>query len=604
MELGEAAPVRLEDLMDPPVIVRASARCDEVDDDVRGRWWRASSILVVDGERLGVVPRDDFLYAMSGRFGYGRALWLRRPVGELADWAPRCIPASASLTVAAGMLTGGSDAQAYRDLVVTDPVGRAVGVLRPAAVMQALAESFAQRAAHDALTGLANRAAFVAGLDDLMGSAVERDASVVLAFVDLDRLKEVNDTHGHAAGDALIRESGRRLRDLVSGVDGLVGRLGGDEFGVATVLEGPSGDTATAAGLAEAVHAALRAPGGPAAHPWLDARASVGAVLADSRACRVMTSADLLSGADAAMYRAKSAGGDRVEVAAARHGTVERGFALGVGPDGTVRAVPVDGSLEVCWQPIVSTVDGSLVGVEALLRHRRSDGTLDGPVVALERAQASGVAAELDLWVLDRALRELVHRDRAGVPGGPFVAVNLTRESVALPDLAGRVLAVVARRGLAASRLHVEIPETVTAEELRRAAPQIEALREAGVRVDLDDLGGLLSGVRHLSSDLLHGVKLDTWLVQGAAEDAACEELLALLVGLASARGLLITAEGVETSDQLELVTRLGVPRAQGFLLGRPAPPAEVAVRHPAAVAHRAPASRGTDASAAAPPGQ
>lgn len=601
MELGEGAPASLEDLMDPPVIVPASARCEEVDDDVRRRWWRASSILVVDGDRLGVVPRDDFLYAMSGRFGYGRALWLRRPVGELADWAPRCIPASASLTVAAGMLTEGSDAQAYRDLVVMDPGGRAVGVLRPAAVMQALAESFAQRAAHDALTGLANRAAFVAGLGDLMGSAVERGASLALVFVDLDRLKEVNDIHGHAAGDALIRESGRRLRDLATGADGLVGRLGGDEFGVATILDVPSGDGQSASGLGEAVHAALRATGGPAAHPWLDARASVGAVLADSRACRVMTPADLLSAADAAMYRAKSAGGDRVEVAGARHGTLERGFTLGVGLDGAVRAVPVDGSLEVHWQPIVSTSDGSLVGVEALLRHRRSDGTLDGPVAALERAQASGVAAHLDLWVLDQALRELAHRDRAGVAGEPFVAVNLARDSLALPDLAGRVLAVVARRGLAATRLHVEVPETVTAEELHRAAPQIEALREAGVRVDLDDLGGLLSGVRCLSSDLLHGVKLDRWLVQAAAGDTACGELLALLVGLASARGLPVTAEGVETSGQLELVRRLGVPWAQGFLLGRPAPAAEVVARYGAAVGHGSQASSGADASAAAP---
>lgn len=604
IELGEAAPVRLDDLMDPPVIVSASARCEDVDDDVRRRWWRASSILVADGARLGVVARDDFLYAMSGRFGYGRALWLRRPVGELADWAPRCVPVSASLTFAAGLLTDGSDARAYRDLVVTGLDGHPVGVLRPAAVMQALAEAFAQRAAQDELTGLANRAAFVAGLGALMAQAAERGSSVAVVYVDLDRLKEVNDTHGHAAGDALIRGSARRLADLISGTDGLVGRLGGDEFGVGVGLAGPAGDARTAARLGEAVRGALKAADGGGEHSWLDTRASVGVVVADARACGAMTPADLLSGADAAMYRAKSAGGDRVEVATATHGTVERGFTLGVGLDGAVRAVPVDGSLEVFWQPIVATADGSLVGVEALLRHRRLDGSLDGPGVALERAKASGVAAELDLWVLDRALSELAHRDRAGALGGPFVAVNLTRESLASPDLAERVLAVVARRGLPASRLHVEVPETVTAEELRLAAPQVAALRRAGVQVDLDDLGGLLSGVRYLSSELLHGVKLDGWLVQGAQEDAACEELLALLVGLATARRLPVTAEGVETSGQLELVTRLGVPRVQGFLLCRPVPPDGVSARYEVARGGGSRDSRDPGASAVVPSGQ
>lgn len=558
------------------MIVEATLSCEAVDQDLRARW-KTTSVLVADRalNRLGIVSRDEFLATMTGRYGYGRALWNRRPVAEVTDWNPRVIAESASLTHAASMLTGGARKEFYSDLVVLDAGGQAVGVLRPTTVMEALADRFAEHASRDQLTGLSSRAAFTAALDRMREFSAVGGHALLLAFVDLDHLKEVNDRLGHGAGDDLLRSVARRLSAQL-GPDDLLGRLGGDEFAVARLVDlgAPAPPvTELAATLGESLRAAVAAsdvglaPGG-------DSRASVGVAVSTQDPER----AAVVHQADVAMYAAKVAGGNRVHVDMVDPGTPQpvpsarsaRGFVLGTGDDGPAKVLPVDGRLEVHYQPIVDLVDGRPRGVEALLRHRRGAGELDGPQAVLDVAKRTDVALELDLWVLGQAARDVATWQRTFPEAPAFVDVNLSRASVRAPDLAERVLGVVDRSGLPRRAVRLELPETCSVEELQEASAQLDVLRMTGILVTLDDLGSAMTSVRHVTDVALDGVKIDRWLVDGVVTDPACAAMIRAMVEIAATRGLPVTAEGVEDGDQLEAVRVLGVDAVQGFHIARP----------------------------------
>jgi diguanylate cyclase (GGDEF)-like protein len=581
----------LADLLSAPVVIAPSDTCEAVDVGFRTRW-TGSSVLVAPREPGGVhgmVARKDFLTTMTGRYGFGRSLWARRPVADVARWDVPRVEVTASLTEAAERLATGDG---YQDMVVTAPDGSPVGILDPTTLMEALAAELAHEASHDHLTGVTSRSRFVDGLRERCATARADGGAVVLAFLDLDRLKQVNDSLGHSFGDALLHSVATRLA-AGAGPGDLVGRLGGDEFALVRLL-GPQSPDDTwrvrALELGEALRATIAAHD-PALPVPAHSRVSVGLAIG---AGPLLDADRLLREADLAMYGAKKAGGDRVRLAgadAAPAGGTDGGAGAGAGggstPDGAGAPDPVAGlrgagldvdALEVHYQPIAGTVDGSVREVEALLRLRDRDGRLAGPVAPLDRAARAGLSLDLDLWVLARACRDLAvwQRDlRDAAPG--VVNVNLSPAALEEPALAERVLHVLDATGTARAAVRLELSEAATDAQVSLAHPALRALRDAGVLIALDDLGGAMSGLRHVARLPVSVLKIDRSVVAGMLDDPLDALLVELVHRMATERGMAVVAEGVETQAQLDALRVAGVPLVQGFLVARPMPAADLA---------------------------
>jgi diguanylate cyclase (GGDEF)-like protein len=407
------------------------------------------------------------------------------------------------------------------------------------------------QAFHDSLTGLANRALFADHLDRALGEEPRR--RLVVIFVDLDDFKEVNDRFGHAAGDLLLHAVGQRLVGCVRATD-TVARLGGDEFAI--LLEG---ELDAPQAVADRIRGALRRPF-VVRGTLVTVRASMGLVVPDP-AEPLLTADVLLGRADTSMYAGKRMGKDTAVVyrpeqdgpadfpSALRHaqGGVPPGFGLS-------------------FQPIVRLTDAVPVAVEALARWQAPDGTRVPPETFVAAAEDSGLGAVLDALVLDLACREIA---AAGL--SVTVHVNVCAGRLGNPALEECVAAALERYQLAAEQLVVEITETVPIRDLAAGAAAIRRLRALGVRVALDDFGAGYNSLTYLHALPVDMIKLDRSLTTGVEPDrdaALCGSVVRLCADL----GLVVVAEGVETDEQTERVTRAGCNMAQGYLFGRPAP--------------------------------
>ncbi len=547
----------LRALLEPVTVVEPTTTCGEIERSFRNRW-TSSSIVVTSpdpGADPGFVSRSRFLATMAGHRGYGRLQWDSRPIGELAQWDLPALPRTASLAEATLLL--GNDPEEYHDLVVVDEERRPIGIVRPVRLMQSLADAAVQRAATDALTGVASRLHLVSLLAERLADIGTGTGAVVVAYLDLDRLKAVNDALGHSWGDALLRSVVRRIRSHLRPAD-VVGRLGGDEFAVVRALA--SYDAADAARLAlemgEDLCAAV-ATEDPRLPSTVHSTASVGLTVAVSPGA----SADaVLQSADQAMYVAKSAGGGRAVLAGSE--------APGPGSWAEGR------HLEVVYQPIVDIADRRMVAVEALLRQRNADGGLDGPCDALDDAARAGMSLDLDRWVLDHACRDMVAwRDELGDGAPGAVHVNLAPESLAHPGLVGAVLTTIDATGLPRGRVRLELSERAGVPDLTRALARLDELATAGVGIALDDLGASLDTLRVLDRLPIRTIKLDRSIVVGAAARAPIDlEVISLVVRLARSFGLQVVGEGVEALTDETTLRCAGIELAQGFRYSHPLP--------------------------------
>jgi diguanylate cyclase (GGDEF)-like protein len=556
---GGERPLRA--LVEPVTAVGAATTCGEIDKSFRNRW-TFSSIIVLPpepGGRPGLVSRSRFLAMMAGHRGYGRLQWEGRPIGELATWDPPTVRDTATLAEAAARL--GDSPEGYGDLVVVDERGAPVGIVRAVRVMQALADRAVQRAATDDLTGVASRSHLVGDLAERLTAIGSRDTgAVVVAYLDLDRLKAVNDSLGHTWGDALLRSVVTRVSRRLQPSD-LVGRLGGDEFAVVRSL--PPSDLPDADRLAVTLGEALReAVAATDAHlpSTVHSRASVGVAVATSSD----TSADaLLHAADHAMYAAKAAGGDCVCLA---------GTAV---PPSSWALVH---RLEVVYQPIVDMKTDRLVAVEALLRQRNADGGLDGPEVPLAEAAHAGMSLDLDRWVLDRACRDmLAWRTRHGDAAPAAVHVNLAADSLRHPGLVSAVLDTIDATGLPRECVRLELSEHAGAPDLTNALDRLEAIARGGVRLALDDLGESFETLRILHRLPIDALKIDRSVVVGAGRRAVVDTaVLSLLVDLGRDLDLELVGEGVERPADEATLLSAGVHLAQGFRYSHPVPAGDI----------------------------
>ncbi|MFC7735677.1 putative bifunctional diguanylate cyclase/phosphodiesterase [Roseomonas sp. GCM10028921] len=410
----------------------------------------------------------------------------------------------------------------------------------------------------DALTELADRAEFRARLEEALTfgrPAPLQPASQELAvlLIDLDRFKAVNDNLGHAAGDALLRHVGVRLRSALRDAD-LAARLGGDEFAV--LIEGLTGQEAISRVAARLVDLLSR--------PYLidGCIAHIGASIGIAFA-RPGSEAELvLRRADLALYKAKADGRGRfhffeqeLEEAAEARRALE--FDL--------RAALALGQFELFYQPQVDLAENCLAGFEALIRWHHPQRGLVPPDRFVPLAEELGLMDEIGEWVLREACTEAMRW-----PDALTVAVNVAVPQFASGTLVKKVATALSVSGLPSSRLELEVTESVLLSESRSAIGQLAALKALGVQVSLDDFGTGYSSLTQLRSFPFDRVKID----RAFADDPAVVRAIA---ALGTNLGMRTTIEGVETAEQMERVRSEGCTEAQGFLLSKPVPATEVA---------------------------
>ncbi|MBX9246226.1 bifunctional diguanylate cyclase/phosphodiesterase, partial [Actinotalea ferrariae] len=418
---------------------------------------------------------------------------------------------------------------------------------------------------HDALTGLPNRVLFTRGLDDALRDVGQARSSAVL-LCDVDRFKTVNDQLGHAAGDELLRQVAARMRGEVRPAD-TVGRLSGDEFAVRVVDADEQAAVAVARRIVDALDQPFRIDG-----TEVRITVSIGVAVhegSDGRGER------LLAAADAAMYEAKERGRNQVAVA----GKVDPGRVVPSLEGELARAVET-GQLRLYFQPVldVGCGDGApgVVGAEALLRWAHPRLGLLGPAAFLPLAEESGLVTQLDLWAVRAACEALAGWPRAAGDEPLRVAVNLASRTLLAPELVTTVRTALTATGVTADQLHLELVESRALADLPGVVERLVELRRIGVRISLDDFGTGYSTLTWLQSLPIDQIKIDRSFIKRLATDVASVAVVRGVMALAHELKIEVIAEGVEEAEQLALLQELGVPMAQGYLLGRPKPALEL----------------------------
>ena len=417
-----------------------------------------------------------------------------------------------------------------------------------------LQDDLAYQATHDSLTRLANRALFESRLE----SAVLPDPTGTgLIFLDLDDFKTVNDTLGHATGDALLKTIAARLQREVRSTD-LAARLGGDEF---AILVEHCPDEATLRALAERILVAIRAPVALAGR-HLVVHASAGIAFGREG----LAGLDLMRDADVAMYLAKSNGKGQVERhEPAMHDAIVRGYELRT----ELAAAVVSRAFLLDYQPIIDVKTGAIVAGEALVRWRHPTRGILAPGEFIGIAESSGLIHELGRWILREACLAAARWPTLPNGRGRSVGVNLAPAQLMEPGFLQELVAILAETRLDPKRLTLEITESALI-DLEAATVALAAISKLGVKLALDDFGTGYSALSYLAELPFDIVKVDQSFVSGMAESERVESLLSGILGLCSSLGLLAVAEGVETEAQLARLARLGCPEAQGFLFARP----------------------------------
>lgn len=422
------------------------------------------------------------------------------------------------------------------------------------------------QARHDALTGLPNRPQLLEGLDAAIAraSAGDGDAAAAFAvfFLDLDRFKLINDSIGHAAGDEMLVEIGRRLT-LVLGDGGVVGRFGGDEF---AILAKGIGDAQDCAQLASRIFAALGEPmllGSRELFP----SASIGIALWQPR---YRLGEEMLRDADAAMYRAKAEGRDR----SALFDEQMRVHAIRLlDLEADLRRAILRDEFAPYFQPIVRMHDGVVVGHEALLRWKHELHGILPPAEFIGVGEDSGLIEQVDWLVYRRAIDSLAHW-REG-----YISINVSPRHFHADDFAERLLGMIDRAGADPRRLRIEITEVALLDDAPRALRMLNILRSRGVLVLLDDFGTGFSALSYLHRFPIQSLKIDRSFVAGLDGESHAESLALVraILALAGTLGIETIGEGIETELQRDILTQLGCRYGQGFLFGAPVPMSAVA---------------------------
>ncbi len=417
-------------------------------------------------------------------------------------------------------------------------------------------EQQVSRLAHyDSLTGLANRVQMSQALEQILAAPSGRERACAVLMLDLDRFKQVNDTLGHPAGDALLKQVAQRLERGIGGA-GRCGRLGGDEFQV--IVPGQQ-DRNMLGHMAQEIIASLSQPYSIQGQSVVIG-ASVGIALAPEHGG---SSDELTRNVDLALYAAKDAGrGVFRFYAEDLHAAAEERAEL----EQDLREAIAKGELQLYYQPIVYAANEKIVGFEALMRWNHPRKGWVSPVKFIPIAEDAGLIDRIGQWALRTACADL-----ARWPRSIRCAVNVSALQFANPELPTIVANALAHAGVAASRLELEITESVFLNDSSGTDAMFKALKRVGVRLALDDFGTGYSSLGYLKKAPFDKIKIDRSFVQGATEEGSRNgAIIASITSLAEALHMDTTAEGVETLDELELVRLLGCSHIQGYIYYKP----------------------------------
>lgn len=479
--------------------------------------------------------------------------------------ALRRVQATGAATLPEELTVPHADGGQRRLLVTVAPLhdasGTLTGMLRIS--MDITAQRAAEREArhlhdHDALTGLPNRARFGREL----ATSLALPESFALHLIDLDGFRAINDTHGHAMGDALLIALGRRLRGMLRPGD-QVARLAADEFAVLQRLPRPGDALALAARMAQALGQPYQLGGN-----ILRCTASIGAA---ERGEGQATPEALLAQAELALREARREGPGRfglfrpeMERDASERRALQAELAVALRQD----------ELHLVFQPKFTIPDRRMTGVEALLRWNHPQRGPVSPGVFVPLAEEAGLALPLARYVLQRAARQAMAWQEAGqaIP----VAVNLSAELIGVGTTLPLVRETLRESGLPAHLLEIEVTESTFIGDSKAAHDMLAGLREMGIRVGLDDFGTGFSSLAYLQDMPVDVIKIDRSFVNGLEQGGAAPRIVETVVRLAHGLGATVVAEGVETEAQFNALALLGCDVAQGFLLARPVPAEQI----------------------------
>jgi len=416
-------------------------------------------------------------------------------------------------------------------------------------------------AQHDSLTGLPGRELTYELAEHVLATARRSGGNAAFLFVDLDRFKPINDTHGHAVGDAVLRTIARRLRASMRG-DDLLGRIGGDEF--LAVLP----NVANASEVASIAYKILTCLSEPCRIGELDLKVtpSIGISLFPRDAADVES---LTRYADTAMYEAKDRGRRNFHFFTPELDAKAMEF-LAI-ESALKRALERD-QFALHYQGLVDVDSGAVVGVEALLRWKSDVAGAVGPDKFIPVAESTGLIIPLGDWVLREACRQHQAWRAQGLPPIP-VAVNVSPVQFRQPDIHDRIESALAHSQIPPRYLHLEVTEGAIMKNLDTAVEVLKALKSLGLKVSLDDFGTGYSSLNYLSRLPIDKLKVDKSFISRLGSDAASRAIAEAILALGRSLQLEVVAEGVESEDTLDFLRERDCDQVQGYLLCRPMPP-------------------------------
>jgi diguanylate cyclase (GGDEF)-like protein len=413
---------------------------------------------------------------------------------------------------------------------------------------------------HDALTDLANRVLLNERLEHALGRRIHREQMVAVHHLDLDQFKAVNDTFGHPAGDKLLKIVADRLRGLVRETD-TIARMGGDEF---VVVQAPIRDPAEATSLAQHIIRLMSEPFDLDGHQAVIG-ASIGIAVGPGDGLRPDR---LLRNADLALYRAKGDGRGTFrffEPAMDLQMQTRR-----IMEQDLRKALPA-GEFELYYQPVVNLASSEISGFEALIRWNHPKQGLVAPAAFIPLAEEIGFIVPMGEWVIRQACATA-----AQWPGNLHVAVNISAAQFRSPGLMQVIVGALATSGLHPTRLEIEITETVLLHNKETTLAVLHQLRALGIRIAMDDFGTGYSSLTYLQCFPFDKIKIDRSFVKDVTENTGSLNIVRAVAAMAKGMGMTATAEGVETREQLDMITSEGCAEMQGFLFSRPLPAHEI----------------------------
>jgi diguanylate cyclase (GGDEF)-like protein/PAS domain S-box-containing protein len=414
---------------------------------------------------------------------------------------------------------------------------------------------------HDLLTGLANRALFMKKIEEAGARLRRSGEAFTVLILDLDRFKNVNDSLGHPAGDALLKKIAQRLRPLLRETD-VLSRIGGDEFAIIQVGEASPRERAIA--LASKIVDVITQP-----HEISGNRVSIGTSIGIAMAPKDGSDPDeLIKKADLALYRAKSQGRNGYcffDLQITKDADARRQM------ENDLRRALARNELELHYQPIIDVKTRKPCGAEALVRWRHPERGYIFPDQFIPLAEETGLIIPLGQWVLQRACA-----DAAAWPADIKLAVNLSPVQFVKGNLFDVILGALAASGLPPQRLELEITESVLLEGDADVPAVIGQLKNIGVSIALDDFGTGYSSLKYLTVFQFDKIKIDKSFTQNITERPECAAIVSSVLTLAYGLNIATTAEGVETEEQFRLLRIAGVHSVQGYLFGRPCPLSEL----------------------------